>query len=274
MLDTTPGFRNANSQIAASFSPDGRYVISASEDSQVFVWKNEGHGKGRSLVVTDSHETFPCKDVSVAIPWPRFVKCVCDPSLSHSLPPNNLHTASKSPSKRLLASASTRGSTAIFDPTNDHKKGPLPPLPAKKNHHHASPDDDVVPPISRSRSSFHSFGSASSKGGSRRWTPPFFRRHSHDHDHGNDEDPSSLSAGYNGIGDNSFSSSSSSSSTSSPRSASTRYSDSSHSMSTFDNGSGNGNQTLPNTAWGLVIVTAGYDGEIRCYQNFGLPRKI
>jgi hypothetical protein len=39
-------------------------------------------------------------------------------------------------------------------------------------------------------------------------------------------------------------------------------------------GGSHGNQTVQATAWGLVIVTATLGGEIRTYQNFGLPRKI
>lgn len=37
---------------------------------------------------------------------------------------------------------------------------------------------------------------------------------------------------------------------------------------------GNQNQTIQATAWGLVIVTAGLGGEIKAYQNFGIPRKV
>ncbi|PPS06142.1 hypothetical protein GOBAR_AA14501 [Gossypium barbadense] len=39
-------------------------------------------------------------------------------------------------------------------------------------------------------------------------------------------------------------------------------------------GGGAGNTPTETTAWGLVIVTATLDGEIKIYQNFGLPRKI
>jgi len=37
---------------------------------------------------------------------------------------------------------------------------------------------------------------------------------------------------------------------------------------------GGGGDTTQATAWGLVIVTAGLGGEIRTYQNFGLPVKV
>lgn len=35
-----------------------------------------------------------------------------------------------------------------------------------------------------------------------------------------------------------------------------------------------GGQTVQATAWGMVIVTASLEGEIRVYQNFGLPQKV
>lgn len=47
---------------------------------------------------------------------------------------------------------------------------------------------------------------------------------------------------------------------------------SSASWSWFDGGNSNG--TMQATAWGMVIVTAGLGGEIRAYQNFGLPRRV
>uniref|UniRef100_A0A803N7K9 Uncharacterized protein n=1 Tax=Chenopodium quinoa TaxID=63459 RepID=A0A803N7K9_CHEQI len=70
------GFRNTSSQIAASFSPDEKYVICGSEDSNVYVWKREEprSGKTKNVIDTSSYEYFQCKDVSVAIPWPGGIK--------------------------------------------------------------------------------------------------------------------------------------------------------------------------------------------------------
>ncbi|KAF7845505.1 WD repeat-containing protein 44-like [Senna tora] len=235
------GFRNTNSQIAASFSPDGRYVISASEDSQVFVWKNEGHGKCRNLVVTRSHEHFQCKDVSVAIPWPRTMKC----DLQMGTPDQ-----SKRHSKRFSHNAIPVSPSIV----ENHKKRTLPPLPKKRNGHTfemPSPSCDPSAVTSRGLGS-DSFGHSSSK---KMWAP-FFKKN--DHHHAGEEDPAAISRTNSGIGD-SFSSS---------RSDSIRYGDSpSMNSSFFENAN-------PNAAWGLVIVTAGFGGEIRCYQNFGLPRKL
>ncbi|CAK9183040.1 unnamed protein product [Ilex paraguariensis] len=67
------GFRNTNSQISASVTANGKYVICASEDSQVYIWKHEGdsrHSRSKGVTVTQSYEQFHCQDVSVAIPWP------------------------------------------------------------------------------------------------------------------------------------------------------------------------------------------------------------
>uniref|UniRef100_A0A6M2EQ46 Anaphase-promoting complex subunit 4 WD40 domain-containing protein n=1 Tax=Populus davidiana TaxID=266767 RepID=A0A6M2EQ46_9ROSI len=67
------GFRNTNSQISASLTTNGKYVVSASEDSYVYVWKHEGDSRlsrSKGVTITRSYEHFLCQDVSVAIPWP------------------------------------------------------------------------------------------------------------------------------------------------------------------------------------------------------------
>uniref|UniRef100_A0A0A9BSK5 WD-repeat protein n=1 Tax=Arundo donax TaxID=35708 RepID=A0A0A9BSK5_ARUDO len=68
------GFRNTSSQISASVAPNGKYVVCASEDSHVYVWRhdNSSHpSRSRSAVdVTNSYEHFHCHDVTVAITWP------------------------------------------------------------------------------------------------------------------------------------------------------------------------------------------------------------
>ncbi|GFZ04817.1 protochlorophyllide oxidoreductase C [Actinidia rufa] len=70
-------FRNPNSQISASLTANGKYVVCASEDSHVYVWKHEADSRpnrSKGVTVTRSYEHFHCQDVSVAIPWPG----VCD----------------------------------------------------------------------------------------------------------------------------------------------------------------------------------------------------
>lgn len=65
-----------NSQISASYSPNGEFIISASEDSKVFVWSSGNHSTGstKSLYRRDkqqSCEEFYSRHVSVAILWPE-----------------------------------------------------------------------------------------------------------------------------------------------------------------------------------------------------------
>lgn len=73
MLNLLTGFRNTNSQISASLTSNGKYVVSASEDSYVYVWRHEAESRpnrSKGVTVTRSYEFFHCQDVCVAIPWP------------------------------------------------------------------------------------------------------------------------------------------------------------------------------------------------------------
>ncbi|KAK4270308.1 hypothetical protein QN277_023358 [Acacia crassicarpa] len=268
------GFRNANSQISGSFSPDGRYVISASEDSQVYVWKNEGHAKSRSMILTQSHEQFQCRDVSVAIPWTRTIKG--DPPVGLAV-----HHHSKRQSKH---SSSSCGSPLHHHVHNNNNKGTiLPPLiPKKKNNHHHNHNlgSDTTSPsaISRTMSGINGAISFAHGGSKSRWSPFSRNKSGNNGDHhvtSEEDDAAAISRNNSGLGD-SFSSCDSVSigyGDSPSISASARSSSSSGSWSMqYDNG--HANPSSHASAWGLVIVTAGYGGEIRCYQNFGLPRKV
>lgn len=251
------GFRNASSQMAASFTTSGRYIISASEDSQVYVWKHEetrnpSSGKARNLIVNQSHEHFPCKDVSVAIPWPCTIRG--DP------PPVPMQNPKKN-SKR-----SQEDSAA-------NSKRMLPPLPKKSNNHATesapgSPEHDPAA-ISRTES-----GIGDSFGNSKRMLPPLPKKsNNHATESGDspiDEELEAISRTDTGLGDSFASSygdpaSISASGTPSNASWSSNY-------SSYDGC--NGASSIHPSAWGLVIVTAGFGGEIRCYQNFGLPRRM
>ncbi|KAL8114094.1 hypothetical protein AgCh_021101 [Apium graveolens] len=224
------GFRNTSSQIASSFSPDGKYVISASEDSQVYVWKREesrnaGNGKSKTIISIPSHEHFNSKEVSVAIPWPGSIK--------NEPPIVELH--SKRHSRRTTPQSQSGNVSPTKEEVGPNSKAQLPPLPHKNNHSEkvtqsekvtSSPEEDQDQ-ISRTESGIgESFSSASMR-----------------------DDPSAISNSSSSLG--SWSSS----------------------WSWFDVGNSH-TQTVQATAWGLVIVTAGLGGEIRAYQNFGLPLKV
>ncbi|WOK94840.1 hypothetical protein Cni_G03545 [Canna indica] len=71
------GFRNTTSQISASVSTNGRYVICASEDSHVYMWRHDADSqptKAKAVVnSTQSYEHFHCQDVTVAVAWPNTI---------------------------------------------------------------------------------------------------------------------------------------------------------------------------------------------------------
>ncbi|MED6180352.1 hypothetical protein PIB30_009420 [Stylosanthes scabra] len=213
------GFKNGNSQIAASFSPNGRYIICASEDSQVFVWKYEelrganlSKAKANNtILVNQSYEQFQCKDVTVAIPWPCTIKS--DPSQGP-----------------VLNNAKKNTNT-----NNNNNKKVLPPLPKKNNNHGNESDHDAA--------AESGVGDSSAV-------------------ESDQEEAETVSRDNSGLGDSVASSS-----------VPNGYGDSSSATTHFSN-SDNNPATMNPSAWGLVIVTAGFEGEIRCYQNFGLPKKL
>lgn len=72
------GFRNTSSQISASISSNGKYVICASEDSHVYIWRYEespqpAKPKQSPINITHSYENFHCHHVTVAATWPGSV---------------------------------------------------------------------------------------------------------------------------------------------------------------------------------------------------------
>ncbi|XP_065046986.1 uncharacterized protein LOC135678298 [Musa acuminata AAA Group] len=118
MVHKFRGFRNTSSQISASYASEGKYVVSASEDSYVYVWKREAGrvvgaaGKGKSWTTTRSHEYFYCKDVSVAIPWPS-AGSQCSPL---SLPsPTSGRFDRRPPQQEPLGCTDSRRSTASLE---------------------------------------------------------------------------------------------------------------------------------------------------------------
>ncbi|XP_021887726.1 WD repeat-containing protein 44-like [Carica papaya] len=334
------GFRNTSSQIAASFSLDGKHIICASEDSHVYVWKhddsrNASTGK-RTVTNTRSHEQFQCRDVSVAIPWPGTIK--------GDLPPMPLH--SKRHSRRISSQPPSVGSPTKEDSSAvANSKRMLPPLPKKVNPIERTitpPEEDLVQ-ISRSESGIgESFSmnsppsitsgdspsiSAASNSNSDLVThgdspsisaTAAASNHSASISHGDSPSISATAAALNHSSSIRNCDSPSISAASNINSASIRNGDSfsisaavntnspsikygdslsissasrcgdspsisasshapssswSSSWSWFDVSS-HGAHTIQPTAWGMVIVTATLGGEIRTYQNFGLPRRL
>lgn len=88
------GSRNAGNQISASFTADGKHIVSACDDSSVYVWNCVGHDPEQPSPGFFSHtkrlkirsfEKFSA-DVSVAIPWCGFTPVLSSGSeLSPSL---------------------------------------------------------------------------------------------------------------------------------------------------------------------------------------------
>lgn len=284
----TTGFRNGNSQMAASFTPNGRHVICASEDSQVYVWKYEeprqggnNNGKSRQLAVTRAYESFLCKDVAVAVPWPFTIKG--DPPQA---PPRNAKKSSKRSSNSQLPS-SCDSLPRSEDAANNSKRSALPPLPNKKHEDPSATESNTTggdspakPPLPKKNNNNNNSNNNVNNNNGYNNSVAESRTDSPDCSSASQAEevgePEAISRTESGIGD-SFGSDSSSTryddaSAISAPSNTTASSSWSSSWSWFDNGQGA--VTGHPVAWGLVIATASLGGEIRCYQNFGLPRKI
>lgn len=64
------GLRNAGSQMPASFTSDGKHIVSACEDSNVCVWNFTGQDKTSSREKTIWYsESFHSYNASIAVPW-------------------------------------------------------------------------------------------------------------------------------------------------------------------------------------------------------------
>ncbi|XP_076903237.1 uncharacterized protein LOC143558249 [Bidens hawaiensis] len=186
------GFRNTNRQISASVTSNGRYVVCASEDSQVYVWKHEDNmraNRNKGVTVTHSYEHFTCQDVTVAIPWPSKTNTCCS-----------------------FQDEPDRVSGDHFDDVS-------------AVNHPPTPEQDQI-----NSSPFHGIISSASNG-------YFFDR---------------FSATWP-----------------EEKLVLTKKSPGQQTSEEFTNGS-----SPSKLGWGMVIVTAGLHGEIRVFQNFGLPVRL
>ncbi|XP_058009744.1 uncharacterized protein LOC110665877 isoform X2 [Hevea brasiliensis] len=60
----------AANQMSASFTTDGKHVVSTSEDSNVYIWNYNNQEKSASQAKNiHSYESFKSQNVSIAIPW-------------------------------------------------------------------------------------------------------------------------------------------------------------------------------------------------------------
>ncbi|XP_057798722.1 uncharacterized protein LOC131014688 [Salvia miltiorrhiza] len=87
VIEKYKGLRNTGNQISASLTPCGKHIVSASEDSHIYIWSYNGEGES-----TFSHpklvRSFECfsADASVAITWPGLKSNTLRNSSVHSLP--------------------------------------------------------------------------------------------------------------------------------------------------------------------------------------------
>lgn len=62
--------RTASNQMFATFSSDGKHIISTSEDSNIYIWDYKSQEKTSSVVKkVQSYESFLSQNASIAIPW-------------------------------------------------------------------------------------------------------------------------------------------------------------------------------------------------------------
>ncbi|XP_042469249.1 WD repeat-containing protein 44-like isoform X1 [Zingiber officinale] len=94
------GFRNTNSQISAFPTADGKHVISASEDSHIYVWRFDDSQTKGDATTTQSYEYFHCRGVTVAAPWPN----TSLQKMARTCPNNQANVASVGESDRLRLS--------------------------------------------------------------------------------------------------------------------------------------------------------------------------
>lgn len=66
------GLQNSGSQISAAFTSDGKHIVSASEDSKVYIWNhhsNTDRGPSSNLKSIRSSESFDSSNACIALPW-------------------------------------------------------------------------------------------------------------------------------------------------------------------------------------------------------------
>ncbi|KAK6155563.1 hypothetical protein DH2020_009811 [Rehmannia glutinosa] len=103
------GLRNAGNQISASFTSDGKHVVSASEDSNIYIWNyiDQTESTFSQPKVIKSFECFS-SDASIAIPWCGLKSGKLNDSSINSLPFSS--STCFSLSQEFLLDAGSKGS--------------------------------------------------------------------------------------------------------------------------------------------------------------------
>lgn len=199
------GFRKAGSQMSASFTSDGKHIVSASEESNVYVWNYISHDKNASKSKskaknTSSCESFLSHNASIAIPWSgvnSMLNALPSPTSTGSLPGNSLENGQPHlPFDEYLRNEKPFSSPDCFSLSHRFLLESLPKGTA------TWPEEKLSKPSPKASS------------------------------------PALCKSEYKFL-----------------KSACQTMSSSPH-------------------MWGLVIVTAGWDGRIRTYQNYGLPIRV
>ncbi|GLJ23687.1 hypothetical protein SUGI_0448640 [Cryptomeria japonica] len=234
------GFRNTNSQISASFTMNGKYIVSASEDSYVYIWNYDfpSNPAAKDQGICRAYEYFLSRKVSAAIPWPG-MKSETFALSSGELIPAHGHNP------ELFAHGIGNGG---------RKSGPF-PHPSTSQGCEVSPGSPLVP-ISDSIAGSLQVNLTSSAN---------LRAPDHSSpNHGLFVD--SLSKGSATWPEEKLPAFT----FRSPNLASSELPNN----SICDSGDNHIQDQSTPTAWGLVIVTAGLGGEIRTFQNYGWPVRI
>ncbi|KAH0456975.1 hypothetical protein IEQ34_014882 [Dendrobium chrysotoxum] len=117
------GFRNTSSQISASLTINGKYIICASEDSHVYIWRHETDSRpNRSKVkinATQTYEHFHCRDVTAAIPWINPTSTYNTPGETTPSGFNNPNVLCQNSKLSLQLFAETNGHESIDSPRQD-----------------------------------------------------------------------------------------------------------------------------------------------------------
>ncbi|GER28565.1 transducin/WD40 repeat-like superfamily protein [Striga asiatica] len=107
--------RNGGSQISASFTSDGKHIISASDDSNIYIWN---YTSAQSISKPKTIRSFECflSEASIAIPWPAPKSNWLDYfSLSHQYFPNPLSKGSATwPEEKLPVTTLTKSQYKLF----------------------------------------------------------------------------------------------------------------------------------------------------------------